>query len=40
MKLDDFKTYYKRFVAPKKVVDEYFSNAENLRNVKNAAKLY
>ena len=32
MKLDDFKTYCKRFVAPKKVVDEYFSNAENLKD--------
>lgn len=32
MKLDDFKTYCKRFVASKKVVDEYFNNEENLKD--------
>ena len=32
MKENDFKAYCKRYIAPKKVVDDYFSNEENLKD--------
>lgn len=32
MNLTDFKTFCKKWVAPKKVVDDYFSNEENLKD--------
>ena len=32
MNLNNFKTYCNRFVAPKNIVDEYFSNDENLKD--------
>ena len=32
MNLNNFKTYCNIFVAPKKVVDDYFSNYENLKD--------